>query len=133
MEMKLKAQVEHLAAQLDRAVKGRSGDRAKSVEDKLSTRIDALERSLQEDVDQIKKEYQSGELELLHTVLCSIPAHANLPIQSQILSIGSSVQFIIGTETLYLQADEMQACVVLVQFFQSSHKNIKRAINVCVF
>ncbi|XP_062874376.1 protein FAM81B [Trichomycterus rosablanca] len=64
VEVKLNAQVEQLSTQLGRLekqlIKERSGDRANRIEYKLNTRIDALEKSFQEEVDQIKRNYQSG-------------------------------------------------------------------------
>lgn len=65
MEEKLKAQVDLLTAHLGRVEKQlekvHSVDRAKQTESKMNFRIQAVEKSFQAELEQIRREYQSGK------------------------------------------------------------------------
>ncbi|XP_036455087.1 protein FAM81B [Colossoma macropomum] len=64
MEVKLKAHVDLLSAHVERLEKQlekeHSADRVKRSESKLSSRIDNLEKSFRDELEQMRREYQSG-------------------------------------------------------------------------
>ncbi|KAF5896741.1 protein FAM81B, partial [Clarias magur] len=63
VEEKVKAQVDLLSAHLDRVDKQlekvHSVERAKQTESKMNSRIQAVEKSFQAELEQIRREYQS--------------------------------------------------------------------------
>ena len=63
--MKLKAHVDLLSAHVERVEKQlekeHSADRVKRSESKLSNRINNLEKSFRDELEQMRREYQSGE------------------------------------------------------------------------
>lgn len=65
MEEKLKAQVHVISAHLDRVEKKlekeSSADQVKQTESKINTRIQTMEKSFQAELEQMRREYQSGE------------------------------------------------------------------------
>ncbi|KAL7836729.1 hypothetical protein AOLI_G00280130 [Acnodon oligacanthus] len=64
MEVKLKAHVDIFSAHVERVEKQlekeHSADRVKQSESKLSSRIDNLEKSFRDELEQMRREYQSG-------------------------------------------------------------------------
>ncbi|XP_053509980.1 protein FAM81B [Ictalurus furcatus] len=75
VEEKLKAQVDLISTQLGRVEKQlekeRSVDRAKQTESKMNTRIQSLENSFQAELEQMRREYQSG-FQLVHDAIASL-------------------------------------------------------------
>lgn len=65
MEEKLKAQVDIISAHLGRVEKQldkeHSVDQVKQTESKINTRIQAMKNSFQAELEQMRREYQSGE------------------------------------------------------------------------
>lgn len=65
VEEKLKGQVDLISAHLGRVEKQlekeRSIDRAKQTESKINTRIQAMEKNIKAELEQMRREYQSGE------------------------------------------------------------------------
>lgn len=65
MEEKLKAQVHLISAHLDcvekKLEKESSVDQVKQTESKINTRIQTMEKSFQAELEQMRREYQSGE------------------------------------------------------------------------
>lgn len=65
VEEKMKAQVDLISAHLGRVEKQLekecSVDRAKQTESKMNTRIQAMENSFHAELEQMRREYQSGE------------------------------------------------------------------------